>query len=369
MKRLPLTYLMAALGLLGVLVVTTVYVYQNFLGGSIAQRPTVVTVQLERTGGLFEQSGVTYRGVTVGEVVEIRTTATGVEAEIAIDAGVEVPASAKAVVRNLSPAGEQFLDLQPPDEVGPVLAGGDVIPVEDTATPTTVAESLSAVDTLMSQIDPADLQVTLDELSVAFADPTALATIVDRGQEVLTTLDTYWPETERAITSSATVLQTGLDLEPQLRQLAPTAFSLTQWLAAYDPKARAILQGTPAQVTELRLFTSEVGLRLPEALRVMGEFTDMTLPYRPHLWQFLHDVPGGFSKFASTIRGGALHAVMLVDTRPAQVAVCRYVPDPLPSVPERQPIDPTRACSPEFPLQQRGSSNAPGPIPLEQAMP
>lgn len=362
MKRLPLSLLGAAVGLLAVFVLTTVYVYQEFLGGSIAQRPTSVTVELERTGGLFERSGVTYRGVKVGRVVEIRTTATGVEADIAIDAGVEVPASATAVVRNLSPAGEQFLDLQPVDDQGPALADGDVIALEDTATPTTVAESLHAVNTLMSQIDPNDLAITLDELSIAFADPDDLAAIVDHGQQILSTLDAYWPETERIITSSATVLRTGIELEPQLRTFATSAFSLTEWLVAYDPKARTILQDTPAQVTELRTFTSEVGLRLPEMLRVMGEFTDMTLPYRPHLWQFFNDVPEGFSKFTSTIRGGALNAVMLVDTRPAQVAVCRYVPDPLPSAPDRVAIDPTRSCPADFPLQQRGSAHAPGPV-------
>ncbi|WP_229051359.1 MCE family protein [Aeromicrobium sp. Leaf350] len=362
MKRLPLRLMVPAAALLAVFLLTTVYVYQNFLGGSISQRPTTVTVQLEETGGLFERSSVTYRGVKVGRVVEIRTTETGVEAEIAIDAGVEVPSSARAVVRNLSPAGEQFLDLQPEDDEGAVLADGDVIPTDRTDTPTTVAESLQAIDTLMSQIDPEDLRVTLDELSVAFADPDDLATVVDSGQEILASLDTYWPETERIITGSATVLRTGVDLGPQLRTLAPAANRLTGWLAAYDPKLRSMLETTPAQVTELRAFTSTVAMQLPAMLTTMGEFTDMTLPYRPHLWQFLADVPQGFSDFATTITGGRLHAVMLVDTRPGAEAVCRYVPDGSATDPSPVVVDPTRACTSEFGLQQRGSANAPGPV-------
>ncbi|GAA1727049.1 MlaD family protein [Aeromicrobium alkaliterrae] len=362
MKKLPLRLMAPAFGLLVVFLLTTVYVYQTFLGGSIAQRPTTVTVQLEQTGGLFERSSVTYRGVKVGRVVEIRTTENGVEAEIAIDAGVEVPASSRAVVRNLSPAGEQFLDLQPEDDQGAVLADGDVIASDRTETPTTVAESLQAIDTLMSQVDPDDLRVTLDELSVAFADPDDLATVVDAGQDILASLEAYWPETERIIQNSGTVLQTGVELGPELRTFAPAANRFTAWLAAYDPKLRAMLEQTPGQVTELRELTSTVALHLPSVLTEMGEFTDMTLPYRPHLWQFLADVPQGFSDFATTINGGRLNAVMLVDTRPGAPAVCRYVPDGSATDPAPVAVDPTRSCTSDFPLQQRGSANAPGPV-------
>lgn len=363
MKRLPLSLMAPAVALLAVFVLTTVYVYQSFLGGSIAQRPTTVTVELSETGGLFERSSVTYRGVRVGQVVEIRTTATGVEADLALDPGVEVPASSRAVVRNLSPAGEQFLDLQPESEGGQVFADGDTIALDRTETPTTIAESLQAIDTLMSQVEPADLQVTLDELSVAFADPDDLATVVDSGQKILETLDASWPETERIIANSGTVLRTGVELEPQLRTLAPTAVSLTQWLADYDPTLRAMLQETPARVTELRSFTSTVGQQLPPLLTTMGEFTDMTLPYRPHLWQLLSDLPEGFSQFASTINGGFLNSVMLVDTRPFAAAVCRYVGDPVPTDPVQVAVDSSRRCADaSFPLQQRGSANAPGPV-------
>ncbi len=363
MKRLPLRLLVSALALLGVFVLTTVYVYQAFLGGSIAQRPTQVTVELAETGGLFERSSVTYRGVKVGQVVEIRTTATGVEADLAIDPGVQVPASAAAVVRNLSPAGEQFLDLQPTSTAGPAFADGDVIPRDRSTTPTTVAESLYAIDTLMSQVNPDDLRTTLDELSVAFADPDDLATVVDSGQQILATLDARWPETERILTNGGAVLGTGVDLGPQLRTLAPAAKSLTSSYAAYDPSLRAILEQTPDQVTELRAFTAMFSLRLPEMLRAMGEFTDMTLPYRPHLWQVLADLPQGLATFARSIEGGHLNATMDVDLRAGVETVCRYVPDTLPTDPNRPAIDATRTCTaPDFSLQQRGSVNAPGPV-------
>ena len=97
-------------------------------------------------------------------------------------------------------------------------------------------------------------------------------------------------------------------------------------------------------------------------LTAMGEFTDMTLPYRPHLWQLLADLPEGFSQFAATVNGGFLNSVMLVDTRPFAEAVCRYAPDPVPTDPTRVAVDASRGCAADFGLQQRGSANAPGPV-------
>ncbi|MFT4299562.1 MAG: MlaD family protein [Aeromicrobium sp.] len=373
MKKLPLRLVVAALALVAVFVITSVYVYQGFLGGSIAKRPTEVTAELSETGGLFERSSVTYRGVKVGSVTEIRTTEDGVEAVLALDPGVEVPASSKAVVRNLSPAGEQFIDLQPKDSSGPSFKDGDKIKLADTTTPTTVAESLRAIDTLMAQVEPEDLRVTLDELSTAFADPDDLSNIVDSGQQILDTLDANWPQTERVITNSQTVLQMGVDLGPQLQTLAPAAKSLTEWLVAYDPRARELLAQTPAQVEELRTFTSKVGLKLPDMLNSMGQFTDMTLPYRPHLWEFLDKVPGGFSQFAGTINGGYLNAVMFVEPN-FDAEVCAYVADTSPDAhqvaSDSDPlIDTSRTCSSESSsIQQRGSAHAPGPVPLEVAL-
>ncbi|MFT4189616.1 MAG: MlaD family protein [Aeromicrobium sp.] len=376
MKRLPLKLVVAALGLALVFVLTAVYIYQEFLGGSIAQRPAEITVKMDETGGLFERSSVTYRGVNVGQVKEIVSTEDGVEATLALDPGVEVPKSSKAVVRNLSPAGEQFIDLQPESAKGPFFKDGDAV-TEAAETPTTVAESFHAVDTLMSQVEPADLKVTLDELSAAFSNPDDLATIVTSGQQILTTLDTYWPETERIINNSNTVLQTGAAIEPQLRSLAPASKRLTAWLAAYDPKARTLLAQTPAQIEELRSFTAVVGLRLPSVLTEMGEFTDMTLPYRPHLWSFLSEVPSGFAKFASTVRDddgdgqASLYTVMYTDLSlaPEVETVCQYVPygptNPDPAYVRadgERLIDTTRGCSPDFIRQQRGSAHAPGPV-------
>ncbi|EFQ83013.1 virulence factor Mce family protein [Aeromicrobium marinum DSM 15272] len=359
MKRLPFRLVAPALALVVVLVLTSVYLYQGFLRGSVTERPAQVTVSLAETGGLFESSGVTYRGVRVGRVDAIRTTDTGVEVVLSIEPGSEVPADSVAVVRLLSPAGEQFLDFQPDDHEPPYFADGDRISADRTSTPVSVAESLRSIEDLMAQIEPEDLRTTLDELSIAFASPDDLGDIIGSSQSVIASLEALWPTTQRVLRNGNTVLATGAELGPDLREFAGSARELGAWLRAYDPNARAIVDEAPAQVEELRALTSTFGLKLPALLAEMLEFTDFTIPYEPHLRQTLSDLPGAFNKFAGTIIDGRIQVSMFV----ADSVVCSYgVPDRVPTDPTRPEIDGTRGCSPEFERQQRGAAHAPGPL-------
>ena len=136
-----------------VLVLTLVHLYTNVLGGSVGARPLHVDVALEETGGLFEGSGVAYRGVRVGSVSAIELTGDRRDGRRLAAPGLRVAADTAPSVRTLSPAGEQFLDLQPRRDGAPYLADGDRIAATHTVIPTSVAETLAAVDRLMGQVD------------------------------------------------------------------------------------------------------------------------------------------------------------------------------------------------------------------------
>jgi phospholipid/cholesterol/gamma-HCH transport system substrate-binding protein len=72
-----------------------------------------VTVDLPQSGGLYENSVVTYRGTDVGQVKSVNVTATGVRAVLAMRSGVKVPADVQAAVHSRSAIGEQFIELTP----------------------------------------------------------------------------------------------------------------------------------------------------------------------------------------------------------------------------------------------------------------
>jgi len=55
-----------------------------------------VTVQLPQAGGLYPSGNVTYRGVEVGRVEEVRLTDTGAEAVLQLESGTRIPADLDA---------------------------------------------------------------------------------------------------------------------------------------------------------------------------------------------------------------------------------------------------------------------------------
>lgn len=356
-RPLPLKYRTGAFALVAVLVLVTVHLYTSVLGGSLGSRPDHVTVHMRQTGGLFAGSNVTYRGVKIGRVDRIDQAVDGVVARIAIRPDARVPSSTAAVVRTLSPAGEQFLDLQPASTHGPYLADGSTIRRVKTSTPTTVAETVRSVDRLMSDVDEGDLRTTLDELRVAFEHPDDLGRVLASSSSIVASLDRTWPQTDRLLTRGHTVLRTGVDLGGDLRDLTASTKSLTAWLKDYDPTLERHLQALPAQVDDLRSFVALAARALPGVLEQVLRFTDTVEPRDQALREFLRVFPEGFNRFSDAVKDGRLQTSMLISNGD----VCGYgAGAPLPSD-ARTPLVADRSCPPTFGGQQRGSANAPLP--------
>ncbi len=357
-RSIPLKHQLGAMAMAAVLVLTLVHLYTNVLGGSVGSRPLHIDVALEETGGLFEGSGVAYRGVRVGSVHRIDLTEAGVTADISLHPGSEVPADTAAVVRTLSPAGEQFLDLQPRRDGAPYLADGDRIAVTETAIPTSVAETLAAIDDLMGQVDATKLRTVMDELNTAFADPDDLGRVITSGSELLETFDAAWPETLRTLKNSRTVLRTGVDTADDFTSFAASARSLSAWLKDYDPALRSTLEAAPGQLGELQRFTDDMVEALPPLLRDFAGLTDIFARRDPHLREMLIQFPLGLDGLVGAFEGGRMQTNMLI----SDGEVCSYgVEDSNPQLTDRQPLDPDRSCPASFDGQQRGSAHAPGP--------
>ena len=357
-RSLPLKHKVGAAALAAVLVLTLVHIYKNVLGGSVGARPMHVAVALEETGGLFEGSGVTYRGVRVGSVKDVGLDGDHVLVDISLNPGSQIPADTAAAVRTLSPAGEQFLDLQPRRTGSPYLADGDRIAASATSTPTSVADTLMAVDGLMQQVDDEDLRTVLRELSVALADPDDLGRVVASGSVLIETLDAAWPETLRTMQNGRTVLRTGVDTSDDFRAFAGSARSLTAWLKDYDPTLRRTISATPAQLKELQALTDDMVESLPALLREFADFTDVFARRDPHVRELLIQFPIGLAELADAFTGGRMQTNMLISNG----EVCSYgVEDSNPQDTTRQPLDPDRSCPASFTGQQRGSAHVPKP--------
>ena len=359
-RPIPMKHKLGATAMAMVLLLTLVHLYSNVLGGSVGARPLHVDVVLEETGGLFEGSGVSYRGVRVGSVSDISLAGSGVTADISLNPGSRVPADTEAVVRSLSPAGEQYLDLQPSRQGAPYLADGDRIAATQTSVPTSVADTLAAVDSLMGQVDEKNLRTVVDELNVALSDPDDLGRVITSGSELLETFDDAWPETLRTLQNGRTVLRTSVDTADDFQRFATSARSLTAWLKDYDPTLRSTIGKAPAQLNELQALADDMVESLPPLLRDFAGLTDIFVRHDPHVREMLIQFPLGLDGLVGAFAGGRMQTNMLISTG----NVCSYgVEDGNPQLDEteRQPLDPDRSCPASFEGQQRGTAHAPGP--------
>jgi virulence factor Mce-like protein len=355
---------LSALGVLLVFVVGIAYLFAAVLDEPLTSRPDQVTVELTATGGLFEGSAVTYRGVKVGRVTRIVATGSGAEATIAIAGDAEVPRGAPARVRSLSPVGEQYLDFQPTDAKGPYLDDGDRVSADATDIPASLSSTVLAVGKVLDQIDARKLRRLLVALSTGLGGTgDDLGNLLDQGTAVLTDLDRAWPQTERLLRNSGPVLDLPVSSASDLRSLARSSRQLAAFLRDYDPELRTTLRRTPDEITQLRALINDVASVLPGFLGTALPFTDEFVTHDPHLRALLQSYAPGLGSLTDVIRNGELRLALIPDLD----ARCRY------DTARRDPRDPDRRqlqadghCSASFGQLQRGAAHAPGPIPLPQ---
>lgn len=281
-----------------------------------------VTMELADSGGIFTGADVTYRGVSVGRVGELSLTADGVDVQLDIRRDSEaIPADLDAVVRNLSAIGEQYVDLQPATDGGAVLAGGSVIPVDRTRTPTPVEELVVGVDDLARSVPLASLQTVVDELGTAF-DGTARPL-----QKILDTTDLFTadavealPETLALIRDGRTVLTTQNEVSGSFQNFSADLALLADQLRTSDPDLRRLIRTGPEFSEEIVGLLRDSGNGLSVLVADLLTVSRVAEPRQDGLRQLLVTYPGFSSVAYTAVPGdGTAHlglAVNLFDPYP-----------------------------------------------------
>ena len=325
---------LSALGVLMVFVVGIAYLFASVLDEPLTSRPDQVTVELSATGGLFEGSAVTYRGVKVGKVTSIVATSTGAEATVSL-AGDARGAARRAGPGAVAVAGGGAVPRLPahhrPRAPTSTTATGSP-PTPPTSRPACRRRSL-AVGKVLDQIDARKLRRLLVALSTGLGGTGEdLGNLLDQGQAVLTDLDRAWPQTERLLRNSGPVLDIPVDSASDLRSLARSSRELAAFLRDYDPELRATLRRTPDEIKQLRALVNDVADVLPGFLGTALPFTDEFVTHDPHLRALLQSYAPGLGTLTDVIRNGELRLALIPDLD----ARCRY------DIARRDPRDPTR---------------------------
>jgi phospholipid/cholesterol/gamma-HCH transport system substrate-binding protein len=348
------------IGVLLVLVVTVFYLFTSVLDTPLLHGTRTVRVEMPSTGGLFEGSAVTYRGVKVGKVRSINLSPDGVVATVVLTSGDRIPVKSLAKVRSLSPVGEQYLDFQPQTSAGPYLENGSVVPATTTDLPKTLAETVISVNKVLEQVDDRQLHTLLSELATGLAGTgQEVGRLVDQGALLLAELGRIWPQTDRLIDNTGPVLDVATAHTDDIRRLARSSRQFAAFLEDYDSELRATLQQAPGQITELQGLTSDAQSVLPGFLQVALRFSDLFRPYSQQLGGILASYSSGLGVLGAAITDGQL----LIEGIPQRSTRCDYgIPRRDPKDPARRPLVTTGHCPDSQEHLQRGAAHAPGPV-------
>nr|WP_042186221.1 MCE family protein [Kibdelosporangium sp. MJ126-NF4]CEL17150.1 MCE-family protein Mce1D [Kibdelosporangium sp. MJ126-NF4]CTQ91621.1 MCE-family protein Mce1D [Kibdelosporangium sp. MJ126-NF4] len=113
-----------------------------------------VTAYFDKTVGVYSGSAVRVLGVPVGEIVDVQPQGEQVKVEMLLDSGIQVPASAKAVIVAPSLVSDRYVQLAPAYTDGPTMASGAVIQRADTAMPVELDDLYASVNKLSTDLGP-----------------------------------------------------------------------------------------------------------------------------------------------------------------------------------------------------------------------
>lgn len=239
-----------------------------FLGGSyirvdrmLGKGVHTVKLQLAESGGIFTNAEVSYRGVTVGRVGELRLIQDGVEVDLVMDnSGPDIPSDLRAQVANRSAVGEQYVDLRPNTDAGPFLENGSVITRDRTDTPLPVETVLLNLDRLVTSVPIDRLKVVINELYTAFnGTGPELQQLLDATSQFTGSANDHLPQTLALLRDGRTVLTTVNDKSSAIQSFSRDLRLLSEQLNASDTDLRNLIAVGPVVSDELSALIRDVG--------------------------------------------------------------------------------------------------------------
>ncbi|WP_167177427.1 MCE family protein [Saccharomonospora amisosensis] len=267
-------------------------------GADVGDDPVRVRVEFTDVLDLVPQSSVKVDDVTVGTVqrIDLAQDSKSAVVELTMRGDVQLPANARAELRQSSLLGEKFVELSAPTGEQPTgrLSDGATIPLQRTSRNPEVEEVLGALSLLLNGGGVEQLREIVRELNKALAGNDAeFRALLTRADRLAAELDSQRGEIVRAIDgmnrlSETLVAQEGNlvtaleQLEPGLGVVSEQREQLVGMLSSLEELsrvgARVVNRSSEQLVANLESLgpvldkLAESGSDLPEALRILPTY-------------------------------------------------------------------------------------------------
>ncbi|MFL6089969.1 MAG: MCE family protein [Aeromicrobium sp.] len=350
------------------------YISASYLGvvDAVLGRGKTVTVGLPASGGLYVGSETDYRGVNIGEVSAMRVTPAGVDVDVDLKDWAQVPKSSDVVVSNLSAVGEQYVNFVPRSGGGPYLADGDRILGSAESLPPSTDQLLTALDSFVKSVDPADLETVVREVGTMFrGNAENLRLLIDSGTEFVDQATAHEDATIALLRDGGKVLATQQAESGHIRSFAKGLAKVTKTLRGSDSDLRKIFSDGAKTAREADALVKELRPVLAPFLANVIDLNQVFNPRLAGLGEIFAVLPTVIKNglFYGTPGDGYGHITMTYDyTKP--VCTIGYLPPdqwPSPHDVTEHPLYPARCADPRAqpdytgndPINQRGVNFAP----------
>ncbi|WP_099024409.1 MCE family protein [Mycolicibacterium palauense] len=251
-----------------------------------------VKLELPASGGLYQFSNVTYRGLQVGKVTSVDLTDRGAEATLSLSRSPKIPADLKAEVRSMSAVGEQFVELLPRTDSGPYLQNGSVISVDNTEIPQQVGPMLDQVSALVDSIPKDKLNQLLDNSYQAFnGTGYDFGSLLDSASTITDEANKISDRTRGLIDDGVPFLDAQAQTADSIRTWAASLAGITDQLHNDDAQIRSILKNGPGFAQETSRLLDQVKPTLPVLLANLTTIGQIGVTYNPSIEQLLVLLP------------------------------------------------------------------------------
>ena len=241
--------------------VATSYLGAKYVGINPFGSGYDVTVDLPNAGGTFDNGEVTYRGVPVGRIGELKATRTGTRLTLHIDGGApRIPSDVRPFVANRSAIGEQYVDLRDGTASATALAGGDTLRAGAESQPPAVDEVLRSGTAFVDSVPTDSLKTVIDETYDATQGVgESFGSLLETSQRFEKSADRNFVATRGLIENSDRVLTTQQGASQSIRSFSEDLDTIATTLTSSDGGLRRLIESSPAAAREVDALFQDVG--------------------------------------------------------------------------------------------------------------
>ncbi|RRR47181.1 MCE family protein [Mycolicibacter terrae] len=242
-----------------------------------------VTADFIGGGGIYKSANVTYRGVTVGRVEDVRLTDHGVDAQMRLNSGTKVPGNVTATVKSMSAIGEQYIDLVPP--AGAPAAGtlhnGARIGQDRTAIGQDIAGLLDQAQTLVNSVANSRLRDLLRNAFQGFSGSgQELARMIASSRQLVDEANANFDAIYSLLDQFEPFLDAQIRSGEDIKTLTKSLAAVTTEVRNADPQLREVLQTLPSVTDAANTTFSGIQASFPTLAASIANFGRVGVIYR-----------------------------------------------------------------------------------------